>query len=410
MNPSASQRILWVCAQIGAREHYAIPRVLAGQHKLERLMTDYWLPEAKLLPANAAGRWHPELNHANVINLNWQGLLHDSFASIHKKAYWTAIQERNEWFQRGQLEKLCRDRKHLQAQPPGIFFAYSYAARSLLGFFRDLGWKTLLGQIDGGAREAEIVAGEIARNPRYQNQWQPPPDSYFENLRAEHELADLIVVNSSWSHRLCREAGAPVHKLRLLPLAYENTATGLNPATRSKNYPTSFDRERPLKVLFLGQINMRKGIHYLLESIQDLTGEPVEFWLVGARDIQLPAGLNEHPQITWTGPVSRAQVSGYFARADVFVLPTLSDGFALTQLEAQAWQVPVITTRNCGAVVQDNVNGLIIDPPGTPQLSACLRRCLNEPGLLERLSHASRATDEFSLKTLAGRLEALEES
>jgi len=134
----------------------------------------------------------------------------------------------------------------------------------------------------------------------------------------------------------------------------------------------------------------------------------MEFWLVGALDFCVPEALSKHPQITWAGAVSRDRVADYYARADVFILPTLSDGFAITQLEAQAWQLPVIASRNCGEVVRDGINGLLLEHINASEISRCLRRCMEEPGLLERLSLASRVADEFSLETLGQRLIALE--
>ncbi len=371
-------------------------------------MTDYWLPALKLLPAPAAGRWHPELRQARVMKLNWRGLAHDGLAGPGKRRDWNLIQARNAWFQRQHLKALRRDRARLQLLPAGVFFAYSYAARALLEFFRDLGWKTLLGQIDPGPREAEIVAQEMARGNYYQSRWSPPPASYWETLQAEQELADRIIVNSAWSRRLCLEAGVREEKIRVLPLAYtaSKPVTGRPPPAR--HYPDRYSQKRPLRVLFLGQLTLRKGIHYLLESIRELAGEAIEFWFVGTGDLRIGGELRHHPRIVWAGPVSQAQVAHYYARADVFILPTLSDGFALTQLEAQARQLPVITTRHCGDVVRDGENGLIIEPFSAARISDALRRCLSEPGLLPRLSQASRVADEFSLDTLARRLAALE--
>ncbi len=54
-------------------------------------------------------------------------------------------------------------------------------------------------------------------------------------------------------------------------------------------------------------------------------------------------------------------VESYYRDADVFILPTLSDGFGLTQLEAQAWKLPVIASRYCGEVVRDGFNGVVIE-------------------------------------------------
>jgi len=51
-------------------------------------------------------------------------------------------------------------------------------------------------------------------------------------------------------------------------------------------------------------------------------------------------------------------VSDWYRSADVFVLPTLSDGFAITQIEAMSHGLPVIATPNCASVVENGVDGL----------------------------------------------------
>jgi len=89
-----------------------------------------------------------------------------------------------------------------------------------------------------------------------------------------------------------------------------------------------------------------------------LEGQDIHFDIVGpigiARDIVDSAPSN----ITFCGSVSRDLAADYYRKADVFVLPTLSDGFAITQLEAMAYGLPVITTPHCGKVVTEGRRAL----------------------------------------------------
>lgn len=70
----------WICSQIGAREHYAIPRVLQHAGKLEHLYTDFWASASwrvlgKLTgKSSLATRYHPELARAPVTGFNLQAL------------------------------------------------------------------------------------------------------------------------------------------------------------------------------------------------------------------------------------------------------------------------------------------------------------------------------------------------
>src|SRR4030095_4050895 len=163
----------------------------------------------------------------------------------------------------------------------------------------------------------------------------------------------------------------PAEKISIIPLAYEtpgvrgqkSAAFAEAPAARevreARLYPDRFTHERPLRVLFLGLVNLRKGVARLLEAARILRDEPVEFWMVGPVEIANASTITSAGQLKWFGPVTRNQAAGFYRNADLFILPTLSDGFAITQLEAQAHGLPVIASRRCGEVVHDGINGIV---------------------------------------------------
>jgi glycosyltransferase involved in cell wall biosynthesis len=105
--------------------------------------------------------------------------------------------------------------------------------------------------------------------------------------------------------------------------------------------------------------------------------------------------------------VTRNQAAEFDRGADVFILPTLSDGFAITQLEAQAHGLPIIASKNCGKVVENGVNGIILDKPSAACIAQALRDCLASPDRLEKLASASGVRDKFTLEALANQLQRL---
>jgi glycosyltransferase involved in cell wall biosynthesis len=257
----------------------------------------------------------------------------------------------------------------------------------------------VLGQIDPGPVEERIVA-------RFQadGKWQPAPKAYWDNWRNECSLADQIVVNSQWSKDALLSEGIPVEKIQIIPLAYESSTDS---RSFQRLYPRAFSTERPLRVLFLGQINLRKGVQQLLDAVQLLKGEPVEFWFVGPTQISVPQDLKLHPQCRWFGGAPRVEVDSYYRDADVFILPTLSDGFGLTQLEAQSWKLPVHASRYSGEVVQDGFNGVLLGEVSGEAIANVLREFLQAPHTLSAMSVRSAVDDRFSLKALASSLKSL---
>jgi glycosyltransferase involved in cell wall biosynthesis len=377
----------WLCCQLGAREHYAVPRALQRCGLLARLITDLW--------TRRVNRFHPELAGARVTAPNLAALTFEFKASLARENGWKLISQRNEWFQHHALAELKRT-----ANGNHTIFAYSYAAAELFRFARERGWRTVLGQIDPGPAEERIVADL----QKASGKWQPAPKPYWDNWRRECSLADQIVVNSQWSKDALLSEGISAEKIKIIPVAYESSTDS---RSFQRHYPRAFSAERPMRVLFLGQINLRKGVQQLLDAVQLLKGEPVEFWFVGPTQISVPQHLKLHPQCRWFGVAPRVQVDSYYRDADVFILPTLSDGFGLTQLEAQSWKLPVIASIYCGEVVQDGFNGVLLEEVSGEEIANVLRELLQEPHRLSAMSVRSSVDDRFSLKALASSLKSL---
>lgn len=381
--PSAGSS--WVCCQLGAREHYVVPRALQHRGLLRELITDLWI--------RATGRFHPGLASARVTASNAAALTFALRSGVAGTKGWTLIDKRNDWFQRAVVNQLTR-RQH---DADGIsVFAYSYAAAEIFKFARARGWRTVLGQIDPGPVEERIVA-RLHNGQR--NGWQPVPAEYWKRWRRECELADRIVVNSNWSRDALLSEGIDEEKLRIIPLAFDQNHF----FTRA--YPPAFTPARPLRVLFLGQINLRKGAPQLFEAIKLLAKEPIEFRFVGPLQIDIPHELKNRAR--WFGVAARTDVGRFYRDADVFILPTLSDGFGLTQLEAQSWKLPVIASRFCGDVVTHNFNGLVLNEVSGPTIAETLRELLRAPERLQMMSDNSRVHERFSLSSLAASLATL---
>jgi glycosyltransferase involved in cell wall biosynthesis len=217
-------------------------------------------------------------------------------------------------------------------------------------------------------------------------------------------LADHIVVNSEWSRRALAAEGVPEEKLRTVPLVYEASA-GAKEFRRV--YPRVFDESRPLRVLFLGQVNVRKGLAELLPAMLAMTDLPVEFHFVGPMQIGVPAALLGSPRVRWHGPVSRSVAAEYYREADVFLFPTLSDGFGITQLEAQAWRLPVIASPYCGDVVRHLENGYVLPAVTPAEIEKAIRWMLANPEGLARMSAASGVETRFSLARVGEQFDAL---
>ncbi len=393
----------WICCQLGAREHYAVPRALQLSGSLGEFFTDLWIRPGTLLHSwrkRLSGRFHPALADAPVSAPNVAALTFELKAYASRANGWKLINERNEWFQQSAVEQLRTGNNN----GAHTVFAYSYAAERIFKLARERGWKKVLGQIDPGPAEERIVAELHEKSSPKQNHWRPAPREYWKRWRTECELADQIVVNSSWSRTALLNEGVSPEKIHLVPLAYDASAEA---GSFERHYPTAFTAQRPLRVLFLGQINLRKGAGQLFEAIKLLSSEYVEFWFVGPMQLSVPRELKQQARVKWFGVASRSEVATYYKQADVFILPTLSDGFGLTQLEAQSWKLPVVASTYCGEVVENGVNGAILEDVSGPAIAEVLLSFLRSPETLRAMSAQSGVAERFSLKMLASSLTSL---
>jgi glycosyltransferase involved in cell wall biosynthesis len=378
------------------------------------LLTDVWvLPCSFLVKAcgrrsKLAERFHNQLRGARVKAFNSSLILFETLARARGLRGWPKIIARNRWFQRKIVAALTSDFRYLTSDSP-VLLSYSYTALGPFRYAKSRGWKTLLVQIDPGPEEEAIVAEEAARVPELASGWHPAPPEYWASWREECKLADRVVVNSEWSREGLIRGGVPNSKLSIIPLAFEAPQiTGRESELGGeRSYPKRFTAERPMRVLFLGQINLRKGIARLLAAARILRDEPVEFSLVGPMQSANAGAIGNTGRVKWFGPVTREHAAQYYRNADVFILPTLSDGFAITQLEAQAHRLPIIASKFCGKVVESGVDGIILEEPSATCIAAAVRDCIADPDRLQKLAAASRVRDRFTIEALAHRLQEL---
>jgi glycosyltransferase involved in cell wall biosynthesis len=404
----------WICTQIGAREHYAIPRVLHRAGKLERLYTDFWASDPWRLLGKLTGkgslsaRCHPDLAGASVKAFNYEALKasrqrfanpYDGFLQVGKDFGQQVVSD----LVKGENIPSSK----LPASRSTIFFGYDTGFLEPAQWIKARGGKAIVCQMDPSRYEVDLVKAEETRWPGWARHSVEAPDAYFKRREDEWATADLVMVNSEWSRQALIKQGVHESKLAVVPLAFEANNPRLNSVTYSP--PSTFGARSPLRVLFLGQVILRKGIQYLIESARLLEKESIHFDVVGSIGISDSAVASAPANMTFHGPVGRDRTEEFYRSADLFVLPTLSDGFALTQLEAMAYGLPVISTPNCGEVVTDGVDGLIVPASDANALAEAFQLILQDPEKLQAMSEATGAKlEQFSLRRLGDNLAELE--
>jgi glycosyltransferase involved in cell wall biosynthesis len=420
--PDTHRIVKVLVAQKGSREHFLAARALHRLGALSCLVVDWYAPKGRLLQGvfgvaarligargRAAMAAKAEEIPNELVKVNWMNGLMGKWRQRSGR-FTSSAQDRNLVADIAFTKEVARSR----LPDHNVFFGYSYMSLEMLEIEKRLGVLTILDQIDPGPVEFRLVAEEMNKHPELAGPAPVYPEAYYERLRKEWDLADVIVVNSEWSRDALISEGVNAAKIGVLPLAYEGEkAEGLRLKAKGEvdgqtdegTKDTEIASQQTLHVLWLGQVNVRKGIHYLIEAARMLQDANVHFDIVGSIGISDQAVASAPSNMTFHGSVSRDRSADHYSKADVFVLPTLSDGFAITQLEAMAYGLPVITTPNCGKVVQDGKNGFVVPAWDAKSLAEAISRFDEDRLLASRMSNECRATAKrFSIDSYGARL------
>lgn len=148
---------------------------------------------------------------------------------------------------------------------------------------------------------------------------------------------------------------------------------------------------RPLRVGFLGSLLPHKGVHVLVDALQNFTKTEVEAHIFGAGPdnyVQTLKSLDKKRLAKFHGAYQPEQLAQILSQVDVSVIPSIwEEGAGLVVVEALAARVPVIGSRSGGIpdFIRPGHNGFLFNPGDAGDLAAQLRQFLADPGLLGRL-------------------------
>ncbi|MGH7934333.1 MAG: glycosyltransferase family 4 protein [Candidatus Binataceae bacterium] len=155
----------------------------------------------------------------------------------------------------------------------------------------------------------------------------------------------------------------------------------------------------PLRICYVGSLDLRKGFVYLLRAIRSIGSQNVSLEIVGATGDRCCNRLFARELANLDVRCAAGDPVPALRRAELFVSPTLEDGFSFAVAEAMACGLPVIVTECCGAAewVRHGESGWITASADIDALAAVLetalnrRKELNSMGLIARQDTEHRA-------------------
>jgi len=264
-------------------------------------------------------------------------------------------------------------------QPSDFLHGIPGQCRDSFKMAKHLGICTVLNHATGPAGQvAKILQPEYDRLGMTVSKEGGIDDTYLSRLAEECVLADIHCCASSVVREQLISEGIDERIIWVVP--YGADATVWNPGTRRRPRKP----REVFRVLFAGQLSLRKGIRHLLTALETAGDVSWQLNVIGPileetrHDRQAYTGT---VPVIYHGAISQSALARAMRESDLLVVPSLEDGFGLVVVQALACGLPCAVSSMVGAkdMITENVNGSIFSLNDAQSLLATLKRWANEP-------------------------------
>lgn len=230
--------------------------------------------------------------------------------------------------------------------------------------------------------------------------------------------ARKLVALTTTQAEILEKLGARNRDITIIPNWVDLYET--HPHTDMERFRGIYELGNSQIVLFVGGLQPRKGIQYLIEATMYCKSRPTVLIIgdegpgyggsrANLEKQVLDLGLKE--QVMFLGSFPREDLVAAYKAADLFVLPSLAEGLPLVLLEAMSFGKCVIATKIPGNadVVKDGWNGVLVEPKNPRELAQKIDWLLADSALRERLGSQARKDVEqnYSPQVVLGKILSL---
>ena len=230
-----------------------------------------------------------------------------------------------------------------------------------------------------------IIKNEIKKKPEFKEALLKT--NFYVNvtkqklLDKELSLADLIIVPSQYVKKTLKLYNGKFLKIKVIPYGFPKTCP-----INKKNW---YDGKRKLKILYAGSLNQNKGISYLVKTINKLDLDKIEIEIIGSGPLEGYLKKNIK-SANFLGSISNEQILRRMKNNDIFISPTLFEGFGLTLSEAMSQGLVVMTTKNTflGDLKKKNIF-IKIDIKNIDKIVCNINRLIKKPSELKKIGQTA---------------------
>jgi glycosyltransferase involved in cell wall biosynthesis len=255
--------------------------------------------------------------------------------------------------------------RRLQPVSDGLFLGFAGSCLRSLSRANELGYTTAVERASSHIRTQRDILRE--EYDRYDAGLHPISDAHVKQEEREYDEADYIVTPSQFAYESFLDHGFDESRVFCVPFGTDIPETTI-----------SRDRDDDqFRFLFVGTVDLRKGVQYLLDAWERLELPNAELVIVGraTEAAQRIVADNHSDSVRFVGWSENPRE--WYRRASVFVFPTLEEGSARVVYEAMTHGLPIVTTFNSGWVGEDGVHGIEV-PIRDPTALADAMRTLFE--------------------------------
>jgi glycosyltransferase involved in cell wall biosynthesis len=390
-----------VAVHRGSRDGYQTARALHEAGLLETLVTDLYWPADRAW-ARRVEKIAPDRISAALRRRNADGLPSDSVSSCWMSGLGAFMANEQHWLPFNVARNAVRwcDRSlgrragRIATEKRAALLSYSYYAHSAFSHYAGEHPRILFQLHPHPTSVRSILRQDRRLNPEcassLDKEWELAlPEVDFRRLVEETAMAQYWIAASNFTKSTLLEAGIPAERIAVIPYGIDSHRFSRNKTIRS-------NRE-PLRLLFVGTLGQRKGIKYLVEALNLLAPGKVELTVCGRAVDDLAIFRKSRMPIHVFPSVSSQGLLDAYQAADVFVFPSLAEGFAQVLLEAMASGLPVIGTTRTAApdLIRHGQEGFIIKPGSSTDLAAHIEQFLYRPEILFPMGEAARRRAEY---------------
>jgi glycosyltransferase involved in cell wall biosynthesis len=386
----------------GARDGYHVARALAEAGLLETLVTDLYWPSdrswargldaiTRLHYSELLQRRHAENVPSDCVKSCWGSGASSLLLSKMDRLPFTWKRKAVRWCD----NTLGQTAGRIASERGAALLSYSYYGHSAFSRFTGKQPRILFQLHPHPVSVRTILEKERQLYPdcaaSLDKEWELAlPEADFNRLAEEPSMADYWLAASQFTKRTLTDAGIPGERIAVVP--YGTDLSKFAPGVQRTGLSG-----RPLRLLFVGTLGQRKGVRYLLEALETFSPGAVELTLCGRPVDDLSLFRNARVAVRVCPSISEPALLEAYRHTDLFVFPSLAEGFGHVLLEAMASGLPILATDRTAApdLIRHGEEGFLLKAGSSSDLAFHIEKFLSRPALLKTMGAAARNRAEF---------------